>query len=64
MADYNRVRLPHSVNLPFASLQLAEQQSLDQLTLEPAMRKALLEGSQINVCVSNQHEDAVAVSIW
>lgn len=62
VTDHNRVRLPNSINLPFATLQLAEH-TLDHLALEPAVRESLLTGNQINVCVSNIHEEAVAVSI-
>lgn len=58
--DYSRVRLPQSVNVPFGNVQVSEP-SLDHLNLEPALREILMEDSRIVVCVSNQHEEAVAV---
>lgn len=62
VSEYNQVRLPHSLNLPFNLLQTTNGGSLDSLNLDPVTKETLLQGSRINVCVSNHHESAVTVS--
>ncbi|XP_023293104.2 TBC domain-containing protein kinase-like protein [Lucilia cuprina] len=57
-SDYNRVHLPHSINIPYNNLQL-EDKSLDCLNV-PQLEEKLL--NRIIICISNIHENAVVFS--
>ncbi|KAH8274468.1 hypothetical protein KR026_002150, partial [Drosophila bipectinata] len=58
IVEYGRVHVPHSINIPFATVQLGEQR-LDALPV-PQL-EAQLRG-RIVVCVSNIHQHSVEFS--
>ncbi|KAH8270948.1 hypothetical protein KR044_003420, partial [Drosophila immigrans] len=58
VVEYSRVHVPHSINIPFATVQLGEQrlEALNVPHLEAQLR------GRIVVCVSNIHQHAVEFS--
>ncbi|XP_034671852.1 TBC domain-containing protein kinase-like protein [Drosophila subobscura] len=58
VVDYGHVHVPHSINIPFATVQLGEQrlEALNVPQLEAQLR------GRIVVCVSNIHQNAVEFS--
>lgn len=58
VVEYGRVHVPHSINIPFATVQLGEQrlEALQVPQLEAQLRQRIV------VCVSNIHQHAVEVS--
>lgn len=57
IVEYGRVHVPHSINIPFATVQLGEQrlEALPVPQLEAQLR------GRIVVCVSNIHQHSVEV---
>uniref|UniRef100_A0A1A9UY24 Rhodanese domain-containing protein n=1 Tax=Glossina austeni TaxID=7395 RepID=A0A1A9UY24_GLOAU len=58
ISDFNRVHLPHSINIPYVSLQFGDK-SLDFLNVPQLQER--LQG-KIIICISNVHENAVKFS--
>ncbi|XP_016948548.1 TBC domain-containing protein kinase-like protein [Drosophila biarmipes] len=58
VVEFGRVHVPHSINIPFATVQLGEQR-LE--ALQVPQLEALLRG-RIVVCVSNIHQHSVEFS--
>ncbi|EDW66233.1 TBC domain-containing protein kinase-like protein [Drosophila virilis] len=58
VVEYGRVHVPHSINIPFATVQLGEQrlEALQVPQLEAQLRQRIV------VCVSNIHQHAVEFS--
>lgn len=56
-SDYNRVHLPNSINIPYNTLQL-DVKSLESLNIQQIDEKLQ---SRVVICISNVHENAVAV---
>lgn len=59
VVEFGRVHVPHSINIPFATVQLGEQrlEALQVPQLEAQLRQRIV------VCVSNIHQHAVEVSL-
>uniref|UniRef100_A0A1B0AHB8 TBC domain-containing protein kinase-like protein n=1 Tax=Glossina pallidipes TaxID=7398 RepID=A0A1B0AHB8_GLOPL len=58
ISDFNRVHLPHSINIPYVSLQFGDK-SLEILNV-PQLQEKLED--KIIICISNVHENAVKFS--
>lgn len=59
VVEFGHVHVPHSINIPFATVQLGEQrlEALQVPQLEAQLRQRIV------VCVSNIHQHAVEVSL-
>lgn len=59
VVEYGRVHVPHSINIPFATVQLGDQR-LEALPVPNV--EAQIRG-RIVVCVSNIHQHSVEVGL-
>lgn len=59
VVEFGRVHVPHSINIPFATVQLGERrlEALQVPQLEAHLRQRIV------VCVSNIHQHAVEVGL-